>query len=115
MREALDAYAALSIYTTAEACPMCSAAIRQAGFAEYVYATSTKTLIELGWPQIDIDSAEVFRRSGRLARETRFVGGVLAEETDGLFKWQFQEGGECPAGCERVGRECLVSQGHDEL
>ena len=116
--EALAAFQHLSLYTTAEACPMCASAIRMALFAEYVYATSLPRLVQLSWPQIDIRSHEVFERSARLASQTRIVGGVLSNETDGLFEWQFQDG-ECPngSGCVKDGEgRCYRPEpGHDEL
>ncbi|KAH8594778.1 guanine deaminase [Bisporella sp. PMI_857] len=94
----------LSLYTTAEACPMCASAIRWVGFKEYIYGTSIKGLVERGWGQINISSREIFERSGDLAgRMTRLVGGVLSNETDGLFDWQFDDGRKCPNGCVRNG------------
>jgi hypothetical protein len=96
---------------------MCSTAIRYANFAEYIYATSSDTLIELGWPQMDLNSREVFKRSDGVGKMTRLVGDVLSGETGGLFGWQYQGGG-CPAGCgKREDGLCgvLEEEGHDEL
>ena len=45
-------------------------------------------------------STEIFERSVGRDVKSRIVGGVLANETEGLFKWQFG-GGECPRGCKR--------------
>ena len=116
--EALNAFSQLSLYTTAEACPMCATAIRYALFAEYIYATSADTLIDYGWPQLNITSREVFARSSGLPKQTRIVKDVLRNETDGLFGWQYRDG-ECPRGCERKGEGCVMvgqsEEGHDEL
>lgn len=103
---ALKAYSSLSLYTTAEACPMCASAIRWSGFAEYIYATSIDTLFEKGWGQISISSEEVFKESSKLPGKTFLVADVLANETDSLFSWQFDESFPCPAGCERSGTSC---------
>ena len=116
--EALSAFSQLSLYTTAEACPMCATAIRYAQFAEYIYATSADTLIDYGWPQINITSREVFARSLGLPKRTRMVRDLLRDETDGLFGWQYRDG-ECPNGCGRKGTRCMKLEededGHDEL
>lgn len=100
--EALEAFQQLSLYTTAESCSQCSSALRWAGVAEYVYATNIARVIELGWSQTEIRSQEMFERIKNVGRPTRIVGGVLSDETDELFGWQYA-GGECPrgSGCER--------------
>ena len=97
-----EAWKQLSLYTTAEACPMCSSAIRWAGFKEYVYATSSETLIEAGWPQMSINSRELFQRSGMVEPSTAILTDVLRWETDALFDWQFDSRAPCPAGCSRT-------------
>ncbi|KAI5801972.1 cytidine deaminase-like protein, partial [Pyronema domesticum] len=89
----------LSLYTNAEACPMCASAIRWAGFKEYIYGTSIKTLIDHNWVQIEISSHEVFQKSETLKSETAIIGSVLTSETDPLFAWQFSAHGQCPHGC----------------
>ena len=101
--ETSEAWKHLSLYTTAEACPMCASAIRWAGFKEYVYATSSETLIEAGWPQMSINSRELFQRSGMVEPSTAILTDVLRSETDGLFDWQFDSRAPCPAGCSRNG------------
>jgi tRNA(Arg) A34 adenosine deaminase TadA len=80
---------------------MCASAIRWAGFKEYIYATSTETLIESGWPQMSINSRELFERSGMLEPITAILTDVLHSETDALFDWQFDSRAPCPAGCSR--------------
>ncbi|KAF2772955.1 guanine deaminase [Teratosphaeria nubilosa] len=107
--EALEAYRDLSLYTTAEPCPMCASAIRWAGFKECIFGTSIPTLIDLGWGQIDLSSEHLFRHSRSLGTETVLTGGVMEDETDPLFAWQFQRDQECPFGCHRIedGGACL--------
>ncbi|EMF10867.1 cytidine deaminase-like protein, partial [Sphaerulina musiva SO2202] len=96
------AFSQLSLYTNAESCPMCASAIRWAGFKEYIYGTSIDTLIEKGWRQIRISSREVFEKAWEVqGAGTRFIGGVLGNETDGFFGWQFDPEGRCPEGCGR--------------
>jgi hypothetical protein len=98
----------------------CATAIRYGQFAEYIYATSSDTLVGQGWPQVSINSREVFRRSPGLPKQTRMVQAVLANETDGLFGWQWREDGQCPKGCGRSGDQKMCAplerEGeHDEL
>lgn len=93
----------LTLYTNAESCPMCASAIRWAGFKEYVYGTSIATLTQTGWGQIQISSYDVFQNSWPLRTVTAFLGGVLTNETDPYFSWQFQSNVPCPMGCQRDG------------
>lgn len=79
----------------------CASAIRWAGFREYVYGTSIDTLIRKGWGQIRIASVDVFRASFDLPSRTRLMGGVLANETDPYFLWQYDPTYPCPGGCSR--------------
>jgi tRNA(Arg) A34 adenosine deaminase TadA len=74
---------ALTLYSTAEPCPMCAAAVLWAGIPRVVFGTSIGTLVEKGWHQIDIPAEEVVRRAsfGRCV----LVGGVLRAECDALF------------------------------
>ena len=72
-----------TLYTTAEPCPMCMAAILWAGIPRVVFGTSIRQLQRLGWHQIDITSEEVARRTP--FRSCTLVGGVLAAECDALF------------------------------
>lgn len=106
---ALLALADLSLYINAESCPMCAAAIRWAGFREYVYGTSIDTLIAKGWGQIRISSVEVFRQSYDLPYPSRLIAEVLTNETDPYFLWQYDPEYPCPAGCTRSGGSCAVA------
>lgn len=107
--EAVAAYEQLTVYTNGEPCPMCASAISWAGFREMVFGSSIDTLVAKGWPQIRIGSREVFERSWALPRRTRWVGSVLANETDAWFDWQWQSWRPCPERCERreEGAKCL--------
>ncbi|KAH9853871.1 cytidine deaminase-like protein [Lenzites betulinus] len=109
--QAQAAFADLTLYTNAESCPMCASAIRIAGFREYVYGASIARLVELGWAQIRVPSANIFRAASDLPNAARLLGGVLAEETDPLFAWQFDDGAPCPLGCARPvgGGACVAS------
>ncbi|GAB7353406.1 hypothetical protein MBLNU459_g3879t1 [Dothideomycetes sp. NU459] len=104
--EAVAAYEQLSLYTNGEPCPMCAAAVAWAGFRECLFGTAIPALVRWGWPQIELRTAEVLARAWRLPRRVRLFGGVLANETDAWFGWQWprRDGGgqgACPKGCER--------------
>jgi tRNA(Arg) A34 adenosine deaminase TadA len=77
-------WALLTLYTTAEPCPMCQAAILWAGIPRVVYGSSITFLKSRGWWQIDIPSAEVVRRTP--FRVCTLIGGVLEEECNALFE-----------------------------
>jgi hypothetical protein len=76
-------------------------------------------LVETGWGQISITSEEVFQESMNLPKKTHLVGGVLNNETDPLFAWQFDADSPCPKGCGRSGEgkscEAAKGTGKDEL
>ncbi|KAL1618021.1 hypothetical protein SLS54_007554 [Diplodia seriata] len=108
--EALDAFSRLSLYTNAESCPMCASAIRWAGFKEYIYGTSIDTLVQRGWGQIRIASLDVFRQSFDLPSQTRLIGGVLTNETDPYFWWQYDPESPCPPACSRAGHSCSADE-----
>jgi tRNA(Arg) A34 adenosine deaminase TadA len=73
----------LTLYTTAEPCPMCQAAILWAGIPRVVYGTSIPFLAAHGWWQIDLRATEVAARAP--GRPCTIVGGVLEAECDALF------------------------------
>ncbi|PIL36682.1 hypothetical protein GSI_00371 [Ganoderma sinense ZZ0214-1] len=107
--KAQAAFKQLSLYTNAESCPMCASAIRWSGFREYIYGTSIDALIEQGWGQIRIPSISVFEQSFDLPTQARLIGGLLTNETDPLFFWQFNPDFPCPEGCARVSGTCKPS------
>lgn len=73
----------LVLYTTAEPCPMCQAAILWAGIGMVVFGTSIRFLQNNGWHQIDILAQEVIHRSPHWRCE--LVGGVLEKDCNSLF------------------------------
>ena len=74
----------LSLYTTAEPCPMCQGAILWTGIETVVFGTSIRSLQRMGWRQIDILAEEVVRRSP--AWKCTLIGGVMEAECDALFE-----------------------------
>ena len=82
-QESLDA-SKLVLYTTAEPCPMCQAAILWAGIGMVVFGTSIRFLQNNGWHQIDIHADEVVRRSPHWSCE--LIGGVLEKDCNALFQ-----------------------------
>lgn len=74
----------LTLYTTAEPCPMCQGAVAWTGIARVVYGTSIPFLQSLGWWQIDVRAAEMVKRTP--FRECELIGGVLEKECNALFE-----------------------------
>ena len=77
------AWKRLELYTTAEPCPMCQAAILWAGIPRVIFGTSISRLQDLGWKQIDIAAEELVRRTPFAHCE--ILGGLLQNECDQLF------------------------------
>ena len=89
---AIDAWAAaprrpgegrLVLYTTAEPCPMCMAAILWAGIEVVVFGSSIPHLVGRGWNQIEIRAAEVVNRAPFAS--CQLIEGVRKAECDRLF------------------------------
>jgi tRNA(adenine34) deaminase len=76
-------WAKLTLYTTAEPCPMCMSAALWAGIGVVVYGTSIEYLKKLKWWQVDIRAEEVRRRTN--FRNSVLLGGVLEQECNRLF------------------------------
>ncbi|QDU40061.1 tRNA-specific adenosine deaminase [Maioricimonas rarisocia] len=74
----------LSLFTTAEPCPMCQAAILWAGISEVVFGTSVETLAGLGWKQFNVKSEDICQLAP--FAECQITGGVLEAECDELFQ-----------------------------
>ncbi len=74
----------LSLYTTAEPCPMCQSAIAWAHIGSVFYGASIPQLKKLGWWQIDLRSTEIAQRSP--APRCRILGGILEKECLELFE-----------------------------
>ena len=73
----------LSLYTTAEPCPMCKSAILWTGIGTVVYGTSIRFLQSQGWRQIDILAEEIISRTP--FANCKLIGGVLEQECNALF------------------------------
>ncbi|MDX1635633.1 MAG: nucleoside deaminase [Marinobacter sp.] len=82
-RLAAPAWDRYALYTTAEPCTMCQAAIQWCGMTQVYFGTATPLLGNLGWSQMDIRAAEVARR--HTERPTVVTGGVLEAECNQLF------------------------------
>lgn len=80
----------LALYTTAEPCAMCQAAIGWAGIGLVVYGASTPFLAGLGYDAIYLRAEEVAERTP--FNRCRIVGGVLEAECEALFsEWRAKE------------------------
>lgn len=73
----------LTLYTTAEPCPMCQGAVAWTGIGAVVYGTSIPFLKSIGWWQIDIRAEEV--RAKTPFRKAILIGGVLEAKCNALF------------------------------
>jgi tRNA(Arg) A34 adenosine deaminase TadA len=73
----------LTLYTTAEPCPMCAAAIAWAGVGEVVVGSSIATLSSLGFRQIEIPCKTMLRAA--TFYRGRLIEGVLRERTDEMY------------------------------
>ena len=89
----------LVLYSNAEPCPMCQAAIIWTGIETVVFGTSIRSLQRMGWRQIDILAEEVIRSSP--AWKCAILGGMLEQECNALFEFamrertRFREGDGC--------------------
>ncbi|MFF2149492.1 nucleoside deaminase [Kitasatospora sp. NPDC058190] len=75
-----------TLYTTAEPCPMCMSACAWAGIGRVVWGTSIEGLRRTGLDQIDLSATAVADAAKSFYRPQLLLGGVLAEETDALFR-----------------------------
>ncbi len=79
-----SSWSRLRLYTTAEPCCMCQAAVIWAGIPEVVFGTCIDTLRKLGWKQFDLSAEAVVAKAPFARCEVR--GGVLAEQCDQMFE-----------------------------
>jgi tRNA(adenine34) deaminase len=73
----------VTLYTTAEPCPMCQSAIIWASISRTVFGTSIQYLKKQGWNQIDINAATIINKAPFY--KGSLTGGILADKTDKLF------------------------------
>ena len=73
----------VTLYTTAEPCPMCQYAVIWAGISRVVFATSIGYVKSHGWNQVDITASQI--NSKAPFYKGTLTGGVLADKTDTLF------------------------------
>ena len=73
----------LTLFTTAEPCCMCQAAIIWAGIPTVVFGTSIVTLSKLGWRQFNLYAQHVVDAAS--FSECQLVGGVLGKQCDQIF------------------------------
>ncbi|WP_242603899.1 nucleoside deaminase [Legionella impletisoli] len=74
----------LSLYTTAEPCPMCAAAIYWAMIPKVIYGTSIAFLHELFGRQIQVGAEEVLSKTPDFY-SCHLLGGVMVDECNQLF------------------------------
>lgn len=74
----------LSLYTTAEPCPMCAAAIYWAMIPKVVYGSSIAFLHELFGRQIQVGAEEILSKTPDFY-SCHLIGGVMEDECDNLF------------------------------
>lgn len=73
----------LTLYTTAEPCPMCMGAILWTGIQTVVFGTSISSLADLGWDQIELCADALAQRAS--FRNCRIISGILEQECNALF------------------------------
>lgn len=73
----------LRLYTTAEPCAMCAAAITWTGLGTVIIATGIDTLTRFGVRQIDLACHDVLRAAP--SYRGRVITGVLSAETDRMY------------------------------
>lgn len=79
-------WGATTLYTTAEPCPMCMSACAWAGIRRVVWGTSIEGLRRTGLDQIDLSATAVAEAAGSFYSPRLLLGGVLADETDAMFR-----------------------------
>ncbi len=72
------------LYTTGEPCPMCMGALAWARIGGIVYGTAIETLRGVGIDQIQLPATAIIAAAAFFRCD--ILGGVLAPETDSLFR-----------------------------
>lgn len=103
----------LTLYTTAEPCPMCQGAIQWTGIETVVFGTSIRFLQQLGWKQIDISAQEVAQRTP--FSTCRLMGGILEDECNLLFEAALMENRKLNRfSCNGANCHSLTSKGQNQ-
>ncbi|HAT3891405.1 nucleoside deaminase [Legionella pneumophila serogroup 1] len=74
----------LSLYTTAEPCPMCAAAIYWAMIPKVIYGSSIAFLHELFGRQIQVGAGDILSKTPDFY-SCHLIGGVMEDECNQLF------------------------------
>ncbi len=84
----------LTLYSTAEPCPICMSALIWNGIPRLIYGTSIQTLTSFGVIQIGLDTATVADAAPFYSGE--IIGGILHERTDEMLKtwWDARMSGQ---------------------
>lgn len=104
----------LTLYTTGEPCPMCTAASHWQRLKEIVYSVSIDFIAASGRPQIEMASRRIHNAAGELQYDLEtatstgellypidIIRDVLADEMEIYFGWNYDADAPCPAGCHR--------------
>lgn len=83
IRAESEGWADLSLYSTAEPCPMCQAAIAFAGIGAVYFGVAIPWLAASGWRQIDISARSVVDAAPWC--RTEITGGVREDACRALF------------------------------
>ena len=74
----------LSLYTTAEPCPMCSSAIYWSMIPKVIYGTSVPFLHDLFGRQIQVRATDIFSKTPDFY-SCNLIGGIMENECNQLF------------------------------
>lgn len=74
----------LSLYTTAEPCPMCAAAIYWAMIPKVVYGSSISFLHDLFGRQIQVNAETIFSKTPDFY-SCHLIGGIMEDKCNQLF------------------------------
>lgn len=109
----------LTLYTTAEPCPMDAQMYRFGKIGEIVYATTMRDMTNAGWTQPGIYMEDIQRANnwcrmgsavpegawggtnGKTSYQTRLIKGLLRNEMLPHFVWALNPSARCPDGCHR--------------
>ncbi|KAK9694874.1 hypothetical protein K7432_013251 [Basidiobolus ranarum] len=105
----------LTLYTTGEPCPMCSAAILWSHIGRLVISTPMEVFAKSGFEHIPLRYTQVAEHANtEHSANLVVVEGVLSEITDPWFSWQFDPKGKCPHGCHKEGSKCIETSDAEE-